>query len=393
MKRSFRLITKRSDSVITVVLIALIGFGSLMVLSTDVGQTTTYSGILWATLRRQVIIALISFLLYGLASRLYSPARFRYVIGMLALIWIGVMVLPFAFSQAGGSHAWIRLGGFTLQPSEFVKVLMILLSVHQLFVKREKKKGLSSLSATFRMSHVFYLAFAIETILQKDTGTFVIISAIYVMCLLIPAYPSFRYGQRRIWLTLVSLTTAMVVLFGVTNIGNQLLAKTPFAHIVARIENMKNPYLDVYQEGYQPANALYGIGSSKVIGKGLGNSSRKFGYLTQADNDYILAVIVEELGIFGLGFIVVMYGILFWRLLHYALATNEVMDKVILMGTITYLFMHFTLNVGGVAALIPFTGVPLLFISSGGSSLMAICLMMGICQARIAQIKQRELVE
>ena len=103
---------------------------------------------------------------------------------------------------------------------------------------------------------------------------------------------------------------------------SQILKQTPFSHIATRVENFKDPYKDVYGNGYQPANSLYGIASSDIIGKGIGNSARKYGYLTQADNDYILAVLIEETGIFGLGLLVILYSILIGKLFYYAFKTN-----------------------------------------------------------------------
>lgn len=123
----------------------------------------------------------------------------------------------------------------------------------------------------------------------------------------------------------------------------------------------------------------------------MGGSSRKFGYLTQADSDYILAIIVEETGIFGLGFIAICYGIILFRLFKYTFITNVVHYKTILVGTAVYLFAHFVLNVGGVSAFIPLTGVPLLFISSGGTALMSAFTAIGMCQYVIVRIRQKEM--
>lgn len=197
--------------------------------------------------------------------------------------------------------------------------------------------------------------------------------------------------QKRVTVLLAAGAIALVGLFGVTDIGTDLLAQTPLAHIATRIVNAKNPYSDIYGTGYQPANSLYGIADSHVIGKGFGNSSRKYGYLTQADNDYILAVTIEETGILGFAFIIFLYGVIEYRLIYYALRTQDTVKKMILIGTGTYLFLHFALNVGGVGALIPMTGIPLLFISSGGSSLLAVSFALGLCQQMISKIREKEM--
>ena len=226
---------------------------------------------------------------------------------------------------------------------------------------------------------------------QKDIGTLVIICFIFLSCILIPKYPVLQRMQRNVKLLLFVGIVAAIGLFGVTDIGTNVLKHTPLAHIAVRIENFKNPYTDVYGDGYQPANSLYGIASSNIVGKGIGNSARKYGYLTQADNDYILAVLIEETGIFGLFGLVILYGIIEFRLFYYAFKTSEYMYKVILGGSGIYIFMHFFLNAGGVACLIPFTGVPLLFISSGGTSLISIMLTMGLAQNCICAIRKKEM--
>ena len=104
-----------------------------------------------------------------------------------------------------------------------------------------------------------------------------------------------------------------------------------------------------------------------------------------------MAVLIEETGIFGLFGLVILYGIFEFRLLYYAFKTSENMYKIILGGAGVYLFMHFFLNAGGVASLIPFTGVPLLFISSGGTSVISIMLTMGLAQNCICAIRRREM--
>ncbi len=118
---------------------------------------------------------------------------------------------------------------------------------------------------------------------------------------------------------------------------------------------------------------------------GFGQSVQKMQYLPAASTDYILAITVEEFGI--LGFLVILggYGVLIYRLFKYALMSKREGYKILYIGTAMYLFIHFVFNVGGVTGLIPLTGIPLLFISSGASSLVSICSAIGIAQAAIAR--------
>ena len=216
-------------------------------------------------------------------------------------------------------------------------------------------------------------------------------------CVQVPTFPSLRSLQK--WTRRIVAAGICLVLLGMTPIGLPVveeLSKLPLVgHVASRFANAANPLgdddSDLYGQSYQPANALYGIANSNIVGQGIGGSSRKFGYLTQADSDYILAIVIEETGIFGLGFIAAGYGILLFRLFKYAFKTSFVPYKVVLSGGALYFFAHFVLNIGGVSALIPLTGVPLLFISSGGTALVSSYLTIGICQNVIANINRKEL--
>ncbi len=382
------------DRPITISVIFLMIIGTVMVLSTEVGETSTTAMIMLNNVFKQFIYWIVAFALIGLGSAFFTFRRFaryqHFFIGILVVM----MLLPFAFEASGGSHAWIRLpGGFTIQPAEFLKIFMILSAANAVYQTKKHKNLEKRPGRMYKWANIAFVIFIFELLAQKDLGTMSIMVASYIVCILIPNYPSLRKVQRRILLAIVVGVIVCLIFFGFTDIGTNLLAKSSFfSHVATRIQNMKNPFNDVYGEGYQPANSLYGIGSSNFFGRGIGNSMRKFGYLTQAENDYILAVIIEETGVFGLGLIVFFYFVLVYRLFYYALRTNELTYKVTLVGIATYISMHFILNVGGVACLIPFTGVPLLFISSGGSSLFAVSFSIGIAQSCIRRIRNKEMV-
>lgn len=386
------MLRKHSDIYINAAVFVLILFGTFMIVSTNVGQTTTNSAVVLTTLIKQIAFLFAAYFCMWIVNHVFSFRWFSKVEMMFILFMSVFMMMPFAFSASGGSQAWIRLpGGITIQPSEFAKPLLIILIACAVYKAKRNPKLQEKGSKLFRFPIYALVLDIIFLILQRDLGTMSIVVMIFFVCILIPDYPSIRRIQKILKRLFTAGVLGVVVLFGITDIGTEIIAHTPFSHVATRIENAKNPYNDIYGEGYQPANSLYGIASSNIIGKGIGASARKYGYLTQADNDYILAVTIEETGIFGLGLIVFLYGVIIYRLFYYAFKTNETVYKVVLVGNAMYLFMHFFLNVGGVAALIPFTGVPLLFISSGGSSLMAICIAIGLSQQCISQIRIKEM--
>lgn len=395
-KRSFSLFSlyPKSDKAISAVVFLLMLFGSFMIVSTNVGQTTTKSNVVVMTAFKQTVFMIVSYFILWAANRFFSLRLFSRLQGLLIPAYWAIMCIPFAFSAQGGSQSWIRLpGGFTIQPSEFAKPLMIVITAAAISLAIERPKRNRSFFAVLRTPIITYIGIAILIVLQRDIGTLAIITMIFFICFISGDLPVLRSMQNLAKGAFIVGSVSVVLLMGFSNFIVEVLENTPFAHIAVRIDNAKNPYNDPYGDGYQPANALYGIADSNFFGKGLGGSSRKYGYLTQADNDYIFAVVIEETGIFGLSALIFLYGVLFYRLFYYAFKTNHMPYKIILSGHAGYLFMHFFFNVGGVGALIPMTGVPLLFISSGGSALMAICLMTGISQRCISEIKIKEMNE
>ena len=127
------------------------------------------------------------------------------------------------------------------------------------------------------------------------------------------------------------------------------------------------------------------------MGKGFGNSLNKYGYIPEAQTDFILSIVVEEFGILGFTVIFIFYSMIFVKLIQFALKASKEFDKIVLIGTLSYIVVHFIFNVGGLTALLPLTGVPLLFLSAGGSSRMAIMLAIGISQSIIVRIRRTEM--
>ncbi|MBR2792149.1 MAG: FtsW/RodA/SpoVE family cell cycle protein [Erysipelotrichaceae bacterium] len=150
-----------------------------------------------------------------------------------------------------------------------------------------------------------------------------------------------------------------------------------------------NPLWDRFGYSQELLNSLLGIARGNIRGVGLGNSIQKFGYLASADADYIFPVIVEELGLLGIACVFIPYTIIYVTLIKYAIKVKTEKEKVVLIGTLSYLFVHMFLNIGGVSALIPLTGVPLILISRGGTSLITVLTTLGICQNIIRKYNKK----
>lgn len=382
------MLTRGADAWMTGAILLLMLGGIIMVISTNLGNTVGDPKQLYMVVLKQIVFMIFGYFIYWFIERFFSYERFESLSMPMFIIFTIVMGLVLVIGQEiSGAKSWIFIGPISIQPSEFGKPLLIAFFAQAVYRSRKKKSLRRSFMDLFGAPLFEAMVIIGLVVLQKDIGTAVIMTGIVLTCVLIPDYKKIRKTQKRL-----KIAAALILALGIgavsTGALDSLLSHASFlSHISTRISNMKNPYLDVYGEGYQPANSLYAIGDAGWAGKGLGNSARKYGYLTQADSDYILAVVIEETGIIGLIFIVSLYGFILYRLFYFAMKARHTDDKVILGGVAAYMGLHFFVNVGGVACLIPMTGVPLLFISAGGSSVMAVCAALGLAQNRIREIQ------
>lgn len=387
---------KKYDFAIHFTILVLLLFGTLMIVSTTVGNASSVLSIVIAFVKQAVFLVVSYTLMVLLANNFTMQRAQKLLMPMFIFLMIAMIATQF-FTGVYGSKAWIRIPlGFTqitLQPSEFVKTFMVVvLAVYvEIYARRNYKWTI-----VMRIPIIFLISFVIMIFIQKDVGTLMVLLSMLGICFLIPSHKNLRQPQK-ILLMLICIA-ALLSLFLMSEQGMEVVRwfgeKVPyFAHITTRFENAMNPFLDPYLGGYQSINGLYGIARGGLKGVGFGESIQKYGYLTQSDNDYILSIVIEELGVFGLAVIVVGYAIVIKRLFYYAFRTKSEGYKVILIGTAMYIFAHFVLNVGGVGGLIPLTGVPLLFISSGGSSMMSIMSAIGISQAIIARIRRQGTIQ
>ena len=383
---------KYSDPWISFGVTVLMLFGTLMITSTTAGTTYSIVSVAFKFVK-QILFLFLGYLAMIFTNKVFKFNWFYKLQWPLFAAFLIVLLMPFVSVSRGGSNAWISLGPITVQPSEFAKPMMIVLVASALYKAQINKRKWKNFWTLMKGPFIAFLIVEAIVLLQRDLGTAVIIGGITFICMYLPSHPNIQKIQKFVVCFLVGAISLGIFAFGFLDKATDLLKGTPLAHIAVRVENAKDPLREevIFDGAFQPANALYGIADSNFVGKGIGKSNRKYGYLTQADNDYILAITIEETGIFGFGLIVAMYILIMHRLLYYAFKTKNVAYKVVLAGNATYLFLHFLLNVGGVSALIPMTGIPLLFISNGGSSLLAICATIGISQYCIRHVRMDEL--
>ena len=343
---------------VTVVMLVLIGI--VMVFSASYYAAVTFLNVgRFHFLRSQFFAAVIGFV--GMVSlstinyRLWHKfIPFAYFVGLALLV--GVLVTNMG-QAAGGAQRWLNLGGFRFQPSEPAKLATILMLAK---VITGKKHILNTLRGHVVVG--MYLAVPVGLILVENGSTAIVLAGIGAVMIFV-ASP----------FTMIFVTTAAAV--GTAGIAAIFMGE---GFRMARLYAWRDPWSDPTGVGFQTVQSLYAIGTGGIFGVGLGNSRQKLGFIPEAHNDIIFSVIVEELGILGGGIILFLFGVFLWRAIKIAISADDMLGALIATGIATMVGAQALINVGVVTNTIPNTGVPLPFISFGGTSLVTMMISVGI---------------
>lgn len=289
--------------------------------------------------------------------RRFKPyALFAFFASILLLI---LVFIPGLRSEHGSARSWIIIFGQSFQPSELVKLTFLIYLATWLEAKKEKLKEVGGGIGPF----LFSLALvSLLMMAQPDYGTlFIILFASFVAF--------FVAGGR---LTHILLT----VILGVLAIGFAFYSHSSYQS--NRFKCYQNPSQDSQQECYQINQSLIAVGSGEIFGRGLGQSRQKFMYLPEVWGDSIFPIIAEETGFVFSIILIIIYGIFFYRGLQAARYAPDVYGSALAVGLVAWLAVQTFLNIGGMINLIPMTGVPLPFVSAGGSSILSTLIAVGI---------------
>ena len=390
-KKGFSLFPYYCDKLLIITVFLLIIFSSIMVASAAMGEGAGDTGVITRTLIRQSAFFVFGLILMTLCSRIYSFLKIDFIKKTKSKIfeiayWI-VFVSLLATRLSGptyGAYGWIRLGSVSVQPSEFAKIYIVLYGAKLL-----GRDSIDNKKNFFNYMLKAFIYFFTILVYQHDTGSAVVLAGMAFVIMLIPPYKEYDIYHGRMLLLLGLLIVGIVIIM--TPAFNEFLASHAGNYMVGRFLAADNPFAYQYDTGYHLIMGLVSFATGGLFGLGYGQSIHKYMNFPNPTTDFILPVIVEELGVIGgLLPILVAYGIIFYKLIRYSIDVNCVSSKMILVGTFTYLAVHFVLNVGGVSGLIPLTGVPLLFVSSGGSSLVASMVAIGFCENEIIRFREEK---
>lgn len=341
--------------------ISLLCFGSVMVASASMPYAEYIHESPFYFLVRHgisiVVASIVAFLTYRVSLNLWFKNAFP--------LWLVTMVLLLAVlvvgSEVNGSHRWIKLGSFTLQPTEIAKIVMAIFTADYV-VRRAKEvrthwKGLLRLSGVMALTVGFIVA-------EPDLGATVVIVLMMVGVFFLAGAPATQF-----------LIMLGAILAGIT----ALILFEPFRF--QRLISFTNPWADPLGVGYQLSNALMAFGRGEWIGTGLGHSVQKLSYLPEAHTDFMLAVLGEEFGFVGVTLVMVLSFTMLAcciRIGHRALQHNYLRAGYLAYGISIIFLMQILVNAGMNMGLMPTKGLTLPFISYGGTSLMMCAAMISL---------------
>lgn len=344
-----------ADRKLVIAAAGLIVFGLVMLISaSSVVAYNDHRDSLYFFKRQSLAISL-GIVLFLAAANISKERLKKWSFALLMMniaLLVTVLILGLFFGViTNGSRAWIPIFGFNIQPSEFVKPIFLLYLANMFAAGGERQIAAKEKFVPFV---IIFVLIAVLIGVQPDIGTLFIITLSGLVALIAAGMP-WKY------------------LFGLTGVGLLVLAAmiSFWPHQQNRFRCLLSPDYSPSDKCYQLNQSLIAIGSGGLIGRGLGESRQKFLNLPEVQNDFIFSIVAEETGFLIGGLLILVYAFIFYRAYLVAKYSNDQFVKVLAVSLGGWLFLQAVLNIGGVIRMLPMTGVPLPFISYGGSAIMA----------------------
>ena len=335
-------------------------FGCIMVYSASSYSAQYHYGNQYFFLYKQIFGVVIGIALMLILSFVdyHKLKKFKWALVIISAVLLALVFVPGIGTESYGAKRWISLLGFSLQPSEIAKFALVVFCAAYLSDNHDKIKTLK--------------------------GLLPVLGVAGLLCLLVILEPSMS-----VTMCLAFTTLFMLIIGGITK-KHTILFSIPAAATVPvliilepyrlkRLFAFINPWASPQGEGFQLIQSLYGLGSGGWFGVGLFNSRQKYLFLPFAESDFIFSVIGEELGLVGCILLIAVFALLIWLLIKIALNAPDRFGALLVAGIAFVIGIQTILNIAVVTGSIPPTGLPLPFISSGGTSVMMFMAGIGIC--------------
>jgi cell division protein FtsW len=350
--------------IITIVLLSL--FGLVMVFSASMVSAIQWyeveSDYFFKKQRFIMITSLVIFVFFAMAPYRWWSQKFILIPIMLCSIGVlgGLLVYGHV---AGNAQSWINIGPIRIQPSEFVKTIVI---IYLSATYAKKQSYINDFNRAIAPPLVYLVIVLVLIIKQPDFGTAAIIGLIAMM-IIFASGVSYKMIARFIGIGVIAIV--LMVLFKNLFFTDEQLS---------RFSTRSNPFEEMQDSGYHLVNSYIAIGSGGINGLGIGKGVQKLGYLPESHTDFIMAVIAEELGLWGVAFVILSLAFIVFRGLMIGMRSTDAFGSLMAIGISSMIGIQAFINLGGISGVIPLTGVPLPFVSYGGSSFLQLSVAVGI---------------
>lgn len=364
------------------VVLFLLGFGLVMIYSTSSYEASLKMHDSTYYLKKQVFATIIGLVAMMIVANI--PYHFWERFATLAYIGSAVLIclvlVPGLNYSANGATRWIRVGPLTVQPAEVAKLGMILFLASLVC---RMGRGIRTTKGFFTVLMVpVPICFMIWQI-TNNLSSAIIVFGIAVLMLFV-ASPDYK---KFIIMGLGGVAAVAALVFAIKSMADSENMGFRFARILAWLD----PEAYASGKGFQTLQALYAIGSGGILGKGLGQSMQKLGFLPEAQNDMIFSIICEELGLFGGISVILMFLLLIWRFMVIANNASDLFGALLVVGVMGHIAIQVILNIAVVTNTIPNTGISLPFISYGGSSVLFLLVEIGMVLSVARGIRLKDL--
>lgn len=337
--------------------VVLLVLGLLMVFSSSYPYAYYYFNDGLYFIKRQLMWALLGSVAMAFTANFDYRNYKKLAVPILVVSFLLLVAVLLVGVKTKGARRWLGVGVITIQPSEIAKLGLIIYFAASLSQAKDKIKSFSYL---FRYLVLMGLFMGL-LILEPHFSVCIIIGFTLVIMLLVS-------GAKVQHFVFLSIPVAIA--------GVAAVLMEPYR--LKRLIAFRDPFQDALGTGWQIIQSLYAIGSGGLFGVGFGNSRQKFLYVSEPQNDFIFAILCEELGFIGAAAVLVIFALLLWRGLKIAINAPDTFSSLLVTGIISLVGVQVVLNIAVVTSSIPNTGIPLPFFSAGGSSLLFLMAAMGI---------------
>ena len=353
---------KKVDKFFLTIVIFLVCAGIAMFVSASLGLLARSHNTFRSVLISQLVLGLgmgsvAMYVAYKINYKFWR--KYSFILFVLSILITSAVFIPHLGSTRGGAERWLQLGPLSLQPVEFLKFGFVIYFATWLSWAKNKVQN-------FKISFIIPLCIMLTIIAvvlfkQPDTKSFILITITAISMLFVTGIPlKYIFG----------------VGFGIVLVLSILVFFTPY--LQERIKTFINPSQDTQGSSYQIKQSLIAIGSGRIFGRGFGQSIQKFSYLPEPQGDSIFAVVGEELGFIGSTAIIILYLLFALRGLRIANRSPDQFSRLLVSGIVILITAQSFMNIASIVGVFPLTGVPLVFMSHGGTSLMIDMMSVGI---------------